>query len=174
MPRLGNVRETQSFLASPAASDVRTALAAKDAIREVCGISAADILRRCAEIRASRLHGTAHARPPALLIGQNANRSWSLVELGDGSREAFIEAVYLALFGRQPDAKEVSTRLAQMRAGRTRLGIVLRLALSPEGSRAQQPRARGSGLQMVLRCARGLFALAQLPGQLLVVRTVRR
>lgn len=150
---------------------------ASDAIEEVCGISAAEILRRCREIRALRMHGAVPAKAALAsleLSNPDANRSWSLMEFGDGPREAFVEAAYFALLGRQPDAQELSARLAQMGAGRTRLGILLRLALSAEGRQAQQPRVRGSSLRMLLRSARGLHALTQLPSALPAVRTSRR
>jgi hypothetical protein len=99
---------------------------------------------------------------------------WRLLDFGDGSPEEFIDAVHLALLRRRPYANEAGRRIAQLRSGRTRLEIILRLTLSAEGRRLKQPSVAGIGLPALLRVIRGLEYLARLPFVAPVFRANRR
>ena len=148
-----------------------------DLIQEVCGVSAADILLRCEQIRAMRSRpiavpqqATSHAGMPSM----NGATRWRLLDLGDGSREEFIDAAHLALLRRKPYADEAMRRIGQLRAGHTRLEIILRLALSAEGRRLEQHYVAGVGLPALLRIVRGLEYLARSPIMAPVLRATRR
>jgi hypothetical protein len=148
-----------------------------DWIGEVCGIAAADILLRCAQIRAMRSRSstaTQLARPDVTMADVGGGTRWRLLDFGDGSREEFIDAVHLVLLRRKPYANEAGRRIAQLRSGRTRLEIILRLATSAEGRRLKQPSVAGFGFPVLLRVIRGLEYMARLPIFAPALRAIRR
>jgi hypothetical protein len=148
-----------------------------DWIGQVCGVSAADILLRCAQIREKRSSsGSARELPlqDATVVDVCGSPCWRLLDFGDGSREEFICAIHLALLRRKPYANEAGRRIAQLRSGRTRLEIILRLALSAEGRRLKQPSVAGIVLPALLRVVRGLEYMARLPFVALMLRATRR
>jgi hypothetical protein len=157
--------------------DVRPkALSGGDLIREVCGVSASEILQRCAQIRELRNRlgpVTERLMLHASAIDWSDAKRWRLLDLGDGSREEFVEAVHLALLCRGPHANEVVRRIAQLRAGRTRLEVILRLALSAEGRRLEQHCVAGIGLPALLRVVRGLEYLVRSPIMAPLLRATR-
>ena len=148
-----------------------------DLIQEVRGVSAAEVLLRCAQIRAMRPHPVPMSEHPPWhsgTVNTNGATRWRLLDLGDGSREEFIDAAHLALLCRKPYANEVMRRIIQLRTGRTRLEIILRLALSAEGRRLKRHCVAGVGLPALLRFVRGLDYLARSPIMAPVLRATRR
>jgi hypothetical protein len=101
-------------------------------------------------------------------------KAWRLLDLGDGSQEEFIAAAHLALLRRKPFADEAGRRIAQLRSGRTRLEIILRLAFSAEGRRIKQPRVAGIGLPALLSLASALDRLAHSAIMAPILRATRR
>ncbi len=139
--------------------------AADDPIAQVCGVPAAEILARATpppppppEVTVPPAEA---GRPPHFVPPRP--RAWSLLDLGDGTREQFIEAAHRAILGRAAAPPELALRLAQLAQGRSRLGILLRLALSEEGRAVAAPPIRGPGLRAVHKLAPALVAIARLP-----------
>jgi hypothetical protein len=135
-----------------------------DVILEVCGVPAADILARCARRRGMRRTGTIPVPLPATFAtGYDSSRKWSLIDLGDGTPEEFVEAVHLALLRRSPYQSERVRRMAQLNAGRTRFEIIVRIAASVEGRQVLRPAVTGVGLPVLHRLIVGLMRLARSP-----------
>jgi hypothetical protein len=119
----------------------------KDPIFEVTGVSSADILRRCREIRGSGsvrwsgspTWGAGASRRPA-------HGSPRLLDFADLRPEDFVRETHRVLLGRSASPADLDRRLGELGAGRTRMEIIMRLSLCPEGRRARRPRARGVAL----------------------------
>lgn len=129
-----------------------------DPILQACGLSAAEILARCARLRVIRRAGghvvdglavteLSLARP----LGRTA---WRMVDFGEGSQRAFVQAAYFVLLGRMPHESEAMRRLTRLSAGGTRLEVILLLALSSEGRRRKQPPVAGFLLPIILKSIR--------------------
>lgn len=100
----------------------------QDVVLAVCGVPTDELLRRLQQTR-SGAAGSAASQTP-----DNVDR-WRLVDFGDGTDEQFVEAVHLALLRRSVTPAERERRLRDLAAGRRRVGLVVRLALCPEGRR---------------------------------------
>ncbi|MBX6747186.1 MAG: hypothetical protein IRY87_34590 [Acetobacteraceae bacterium] len=132
-----------------------------DPILEVTGVPAADILRRCAAQRTDG--GTAVpvatvvpvATAPIEMPDLPERDAWRLIDLSEGSNAEFVVAAHLALLGRRPYEREFARRLGELSAGRTRLEVIGRLALSREGRRTPRPPVAGLALPMLVMLARG-------------------
>lgn len=127
--------------------DIRSATTAgADPIFEVTGVPAREILLRCSEIRHHGRHGI-WLRSLRTHVAMDAPPSAPcLLDLADLSDEDFIHAVHGVLLGRAPSPLEAARRVGELGRGSSRMEIIVRLALSPEGRRASRPRARGIGL----------------------------
>lgn len=120
-----------------------------DPIREVAGVSAAEILARCARIRGvtagssegSAFHGFVLGRMTEVVEGSQ-QKVWRLSHFTDGSNEDFVRLAHVALLGRPATEKEIGKRLNQLSSGGTRLGILTRLLFSRE-CRKYNPRVSG-------------------------------
>jgi hypothetical protein len=138
-----------------------------DPIFQVCGVSAGEILARCAQLRVlRRASGGAVGTLalPGLINGPPSGRTvWRMVDFGDGSRSGFVQAAYFVLLGRLPYETEVMQRLTRLSAGGTRLEIILRLALSREGRRREQHPVSGVLLPMILGFIRIAERIARAP-----------
>ena len=160
---------------------------ADDPIAQVCGVPAAEMLTRAGRATPPSLlpaltmppppaaapptAGPAEAAPPTLVPPRPA--VWSLLDLGDGTREAFVQAAHQAMLGRPAGEAEMALRLAQLNRGRTRLGILLRLAMSEEGRAVAAPPIRGPGLRAIHKLAPAIVAVARLPVLRAAQRTLR-
>lgn len=143
----------------------------EDPIAQVCGVPAAEIQARAARLTPPSLLPEISAPPPAPPVTPPPPPpSWRLLQLGDGTREQFVEAAHRAMLGRTAGAAEVALRLAQLARGRTRLGILFRLALSEEGRAAAARPIQGRGLRAIHKLAPVIVAVARLP----VLRAVQR
>jgi hypothetical protein len=125
-----------------------------DPIFLVVGVSAAEIIRRC---RAARSGGRSGRRPGR---GNRPNelRGYRLVDFADLSNEDFVQAAHRILLGRPAAPSEVERRLGELQHGMSRIQIIVRLALSPEGRVAARPRYDGVGLPLLRVLARGVEA----------------
>jgi hypothetical protein len=124
-----------------------------DAILQVTGVSANEILRRCATLRVARAGGRPIARsgPPLFTSGR---ATWRLIDFAEGSDEEFVQAAYSSLLGRLPRNAELTQRIADLRAGSSRFDVLLRLILSAEGRRARDRRVSGVALPALLAAGR--------------------
>jgi hypothetical protein len=75
--------------------------------------------------------------------------TWRLVDFADISESDFVETAHLALLGRPPSEVERSRRIAELRSGSSRLQVLVRLALSPEGRRTPNRPISGVGLPVL-------------------------
>jgi hypothetical protein len=118
-----------------------------DAILEVTGVSAAEILQRCRELRGS-------SRTPARAASIRRALAWSapapdarcLLDFADLGAADFVREAHRVLLGRRASSADVERRVDELRSGRPRMAIIVRLALSPEGRRARRPPVGGIGL----------------------------
>ncbi len=134
--------------------------ASPDPIFDVAGISSADILRRCDEIR--RRGGSGENLAHARVDGHAAPNDWRLLDFADLPDEDFVREAHRVLLARSPSRGEADRRLRELR-NRSRMEIVVRLALSPEGRRANRPRVRGVGLPALAATARAIEAAEASP-----------
>lgn len=129
---------------------------ATDAVFEVTGVTASEILRRCAMLRAARAGGGPVPRP-GWPFAVNAERpTWRLVDFADGSEVEFVWAAYASLLCRVPSEAETTERVGDLRAGCSRFQIAMRLALSPEGRAARNRRVSGIALPAIVAAGRAL------------------
>lgn len=126
-----------------------------DPILEVTGVAAADILRRCAAQRTGGGTAVPVATAPIEMPDLPERDAWRLIDLSEGSNAEFVVAAHLALLGRRPYEREFARRLGELSAGRTRLEVIGRLALSREGRRTPRPPVVGLALPMLVMLARG-------------------
>lgn len=139
-----------------------------DAVREVTGVPAADILRRVSDRRRGAMLAARAPAPETLpplhiempVLPERA--AWRLVDLRGGSDAEFVAAAHLALLGRPPYDAELARRVREISGGRTRLGIIARLALSREGRGGARPRVAGIALPALVRMARSVDRVPQL------------
>jgi hypothetical protein len=135
-----------------------------DPVFEVTGVAAAEVVRRCVQTRGS--HGSAPRRairqrvPTARVSARSGWRLLDFADLGDGD---FVRDAHRVLLGRGASPADVDRRLGELRAGSSRLEIVVRLALCPEGRRAARPPVRGIGLPALAATARLTEALKASP-----------
>jgi hypothetical protein len=136
-----------------------------DPVLAVTGVAAADILRRCAEARIRLAGGVPiAAEPPRDEERLEITRTtWRLVDFGEGPDLEFVHAAHRAILGRPPYEPEIARRLADLRGGRSRMEILARLALSPEGRRIGQPKVAGLVLPILVGAGRGYDRLASHP-----------
>lgn len=130
----------------------------QDPVLEVTGVAAVEILRRCAERRAELgLGAGAGGIPMAQIVMPDlpARAAWRLVDLSEGGNEEFVVAAHLALLGRKPFHSEFLRRMRELSAGRRRLEIIGRLAVSREGRRTARPPVSGLALPVLVGLARG-------------------
>jgi hypothetical protein len=127
-----------------------------DPVLEVAGVSAAEILSRCSDLRREP-RGAARRKPRRSDAGVSKS-DWRLLDFADLSDEDFVQAAHRILLGRRSSPFELDRRLGEMRAGSSRMRILVRLALSPEGRRAARPRVRGVGLQSLFTAAGAIEA----------------
>jgi hypothetical protein len=121
----------------------------RDAVFIVTGVSAPEIIERCAAVRSG-------AQPRSTGSERRDRRSGhKLVDFADVSDEDFVRNVHKVLLGRPPAPPEVERRLAELR-DHSRLEIVIRLALSPEGRVAPRPQVRGLGLPLLRSLGRAI------------------
>ncbi|MGE0224344.1 MAG: hypothetical protein AB7F35_24790 [Acetobacteraceae bacterium] len=132
--------------------------AVQDPVLEVTGVPAADILRRCAQMRSRQ--GLAPAERAELVVPvvteTDGRTSWRLVDFGEGTDAEFVHAAHRAILGRPPYDAEMLRRTADLRAGRSRMEILARLALSPEGRRVGRPAVGGVFLPALTATGRGV------------------
>ncbi len=129
-----------------------------DPVLEVTGIAAAEILRRCAARRAGGEGAPVCIIPPVPRIEMPEppeRDAWRLLDLSEGSDAEFVVAAHLALLGRRPYEPEFARRMRELAAGRTRLEIIGRLALSREGRRTPRPAVSGLALPVLVGVAQG-------------------
>ena len=134
-----------------------------DAIFEVTGVPASEILRRCAALRAARTSGD-----PTLWAGwpfaANAQRpTWRLLDFADGPEEEFVRAAYASLLCRDPSDAESTLRIAALRAGYSRFQVVVRLALSSEGRHARDQPVSGIALPALVVAGRAIERVVRVP-----------
>jgi hypothetical protein len=135
-----------------------------DPIFEVVGVPAAEILRRCREIRGG---GRLHVR---LRSAGSAAESWRLLDFADISDKDFVFEAHRVLLGRTPSSSERERRLRELRNGSSRMQILVRLGLSPEGRSAERRRVHGLGLRVLGLTARVIESAQANPA---LARTVR-
>jgi FkbM family methyltransferase len=124
-----------------------------DPIFEVTGVPAAEILDRCAELRAT---GTSAAQT-------TAEPTWSLSDFTGVSDTEFVRAAHVILLGRLPGQAAATRRAAELEAGRSRFEILVRLALSPEGRRRHHQRVSGPAMRSLVATGRGIERAARIP-----------
>jgi hypothetical protein len=129
-----------------------------DPVRTVTGVSRVAILDRCAARRAglpvspfAAPAPTVSRRPPPVRVDPGGVR---FAELRAASDEDFVVSAHVGILGRPPYDPEFNRRLREVQGGKTRLEIILRLALSRDGRRAQRPRVAGIALPALLRLVR--------------------
>jgi hypothetical protein len=96
---------------------------------------------------------------------------WRLLDFADLTDEAFVREAHRVLLGRSPSSAEADRRRRELRTRSSRMEIVVRLALSPEGRRAGRPDVRGLGLPALAAAARAIEAAEGSP---VLARTVRK
>jgi hypothetical protein len=133
-----------------------------DPILEVTGIPAAEILDRCAELRATGMSTAGRTSSPP---------SWTLADFSNVSDAEFVRAAHVVLLGRLPGQAAAARRAAELQAGRSRLEILVRLALSPEGRRRRHQRVSGLPLRFLVLTGRGIERAAAVP---VLARLIRR
>jgi hypothetical protein len=128
-----------------------------DPVREACGVAAGDILRRCGIAHAApggAAHGIAGVASPPVGAGAAPGQRWRLLDLAEGPPEAFVRAAYAAILDRPAAEPEVARRVGELRLGRSRIELVARLALCPEGRRVAAPPVAGLGLPALVAAGR--------------------
>jgi hypothetical protein len=125
-----------------------------DPVFEVVGIPAEEILRRCSERRRESRRGI---RLPRRQVGP-AKDAWRLLDFADLSDEDFVREAHRILLGRKASPSELERRLGELGHGSSRMQIVVRLALAPEGRRAARPRVRGLGLRTLVAVGHAIEA----------------
>jgi hypothetical protein len=150
--------EVESRLDTTIASSALAAAAERDPILEVAGLSAADILKRCEEIRrhGRPARGFTFARP-AMTIDPVAPGGWRLLDFADLGDGDFVRQAHRVLLGRSPSPGETSRRLRDLR-DRSRMELIIRLALSPEGRSRRKAEVRGIGLLALAELGRAVEA----------------
>jgi hypothetical protein len=134
-----------------------------DPVREACGVAAGDILRRCGIARgapgnaahdSNAAHDNGAVAPAPVAAAAAAGQRWRLLDLADGPPEAFVRAAYAAILDRPAADPEVARRVGELRMGRSRIELVARLALCPEGRRVAAPPVAGLGLPALVAAGR--------------------
>jgi hypothetical protein len=69
-----------------------------------------------------------------------------LLDFADLGPADFVREAHRVLLGRSASPADLERRLGELRAGSSRMELVVRLALCPEGRRARRPPVRGVGL----------------------------
>jgi hypothetical protein len=141
-----------------------------DPVLEVVGISAVEILARCGRIRNGqrpsgrqlpiRLHSH---RAPLVSVAPAHDDGWRLLDFADLSDVDFVWNAHRMLLGRSPSSAEVDRRVGDLHERSSRLGLIVRLGLSPEGRRAQRSGTRGVVLPVLALCAGAIESAASLP-----------
>lgn len=134
-----------------------------DPVFQVTGVAAAEILRRCASLRAGET--TSRARP---------RTKWTLADFSAVSDVDFVRAAHVTLLGRLPDKLAATRRALELEAGRSRLEILVRLALSPEGRQRRHQQVSGPALRSLVATGRAIEAVASAPVLGTVLRRVER
>ena len=150
-----------------------TLTASPDAVLEVTGVAATEILRRCEAVRAGRT-GSADGVPRTSLVADETGMRWRLVDFADCSDDDFVRTAHLVLLGRRPSDAEAARRMAELRNGSSRLDVLVRLALSPEGRVARHADVSGVGLPLLFAIGRGAERAAQVPALDRAVRWIER
>jgi hypothetical protein len=127
-----------------------------DPIVEVVGVSAAEILRRCAAVRAARSEGNRLPSSGWVLATGSQRATWRLIDFADGADEEFIQAAYASLLCRLPSNGELTRRVGELRAGSSRFDVVLALMLSAEGRRARGRPISGIALPTLAAAGRAI------------------
>lgn len=96
---------------------------------------------------------------------------WRLLDFADLTDEAFVRDAHRVLLGRSPSSTEADRRRRELRTRSSRMETVIRLALSPEGRRADRPGVRGLGLPALAAVARAIEAAEARP---VLARSVRQ
>jgi hypothetical protein len=119
-----------------------------DPVFEVTGIAAAEILRRCREIRGSdgSFAGRLSFQRAVSRMRTPAHQGRRLLDFADVGDADFVRDAHRVLLGRSASPADLDRRLRELGAGSSRMEIVVRLALCPEGRRARRPPVRGVGL----------------------------
>jgi hypothetical protein len=102
-----------------------------------------------------------------------SSRGWRLLDFADLSDADFVREAHRVLLGRGPSLSEANRRLHELRES-SRMEVVVRLALSPEGRRALRPGIRGPGLSVLSRAARAIEAAYANPKLARAVRSSER
>lgn len=136
-----------------------TALDDRDLVFEVTGVPSVELLER---INTARRHGFSCA--PTEDRGASALDHWRLVDFGDGTNEQFVRDAHVVLLGRQVTQPELQRRMHDLGLGSTRLEILVRLALCPEGRGAQAKPVRGLALPALVAAGRLAERGAARPG----------
>jgi hypothetical protein len=144
-----------------------------DPVLEVTGTAAADILRRCGEIRKS--NGLVAARPmlqrTVARMRLRARGGRRLLDFADLGNADFVRDAHRVLLGRSASPADMDRRLRELGAGSTRMELVVRLALCPEGRSAFRPPVRGIGLPALAATA---TAIEVMNGSAVLGRAVAR
>jgi hypothetical protein len=140
-----------------------------DPVLDVAGIAAAELIARIEQIRGGERPGVGRL-PIRLHVGASLTVSAGLpvgglclLDLADLSDADFVWQAHRVLLGRAPSSAEVDRRLGDLRTRSSRLGLVVRLGLSPEGRRAQRSETRGIGLPALALVAGAIESAASLP-----------
>lgn len=128
-----------------------------DPILIVTGVGSSEILQRCQEIRHDGRRGLVH------IGGGEAPGCFRLLDFADLPAEQFVQEAHRILLGREASQSDVARRVRELRGRSSRLEIVLRLALSPEGRHAIHPPVRGPGLRAVIAAAHAVEAAQGAP-----------
>jgi hypothetical protein len=145
-----------------------------DAILEVTGVSASEILRRCATMRVPRAGGRPIARSGPPLSTGSGRATWRLIDFAEGSDEEFVQAAYSSLLCRLPRNAELTRRIADLRAGSSRFDVLLRLILSAEGRRARDRRVSGIALPALVAAGRATELASRVRSVRAPLRRVKR
>jgi hypothetical protein len=129
-----------------------TSTRTNDPIEEVCGKPAGEILARCAQ-----------RQPPT-------DPPVRLTDLAGASRERFLHLAHHALLARPPSPIELTRREARLRAGGTRIEIILRLAASAEGRNVASPPVTGTVLPALTKLLRAATRVARASGLASILR----
>jgi hypothetical protein len=140
----------ESFNARPAGVAAPSDPGETDPVFEVVGVSAREIVQRCSEIRGG---GRLRVR---LRNNREAVSGCRLLDFADISDDDFVLEAHRVLLGRSPSVSELERRLHELRTGASRMQILVRLALSPEGRRADRRRTKGVGLRTLGVAARAI------------------
>lgn len=134
-----------------------------DPVFQVTGVAAAEILRRCTSLRAGETTSRARART-----------KWTVADFSAASDVDFVRAAHVTLLGRLPDKVAATRRALELEAGRSRLEILVRLALSPEGRQRRDQQVSGPALRSLVATGRAIEAVASAPVLGTIVRRVER